>query len=239
MPESTLSIQELLSMLETAGALSTETDPQKLVTAILAKACSMTASQDGAVLLYDSERRGLFFATAVGSKSGELMEKWGEQSSQRVPLENSQAGQAFTSRTMLVRDSEAGEHKHFKGVDEQTHKRSRSLVSMPLTAGGKTIGVLQVLNKTVEEGQPASYNPRDCELLGHLATLAATAIYKARLLHKLTAQMGLYSNDVSEDLLVRFDSPATREHLTVLFADLRGLHNFARPKPTPRRQGRS
>src|ERR1017187_5267571 len=94
-----LSKEELISLLETAGDLASQADQEQLVEAILEKACGMTNSPDGAVLLHDAERSGLFFAAARGTKAGELLEKWGERSSQRIPItgEGSKAGQAFTS----------------------------------------------------------------------------------------------------------------------------------------------
>src|ERR1700739_2000740 len=91
-----LSREELQTLLEIAGNLATHTDQDELVRTILEHACAMTGSPDGSVLLYDPGHQGLFLAAAVGSKGPELMQKWGEQSSQRVPME-SNAGLAFTT----------------------------------------------------------------------------------------------------------------------------------------------
>ena len=79
-----LSREELQLLLQIAGELATQTDQDKLVHTILEKACAMTQSPDGSVLLYDPEHQGLYFAAAVGSKGPELMQKWGVQSNQRV-----------------------------------------------------------------------------------------------------------------------------------------------------------
>ena len=211
--------EELHSLLDLAGELAAETDQEKLVRTILQKACTMTGSPDGSVLLYDPVHQGLFFATAVGAKGPELMQKWGEQSSQRVPLD-SNAGQAFTSGEINYQ-SKKGEH--YKGVDQQTGKKSTSIMSVPLRIGGKSVGVLQVLNKPAKDDEAGAYDARDAALLQHLGRLAAAAINNAHLVRKLIAQMGLYSRDTAEDLVERLDKPATREHLSMLFADLRGF----------------
>ena len=173
-----LSKEELTSLLETAGDLASQVDQEQLVEAILEKACGMTNSPDGAVLLHDAERSGLFFAAARGSKAGELLEKWGERSSQRIPISGtgSKAGQAFRSGEIDCSLDVAADAGHFKGVDEQTGKRSNSIVSVPLRFSGKSIGVLQVLNKQSPEGDFADYDARDLVLLSHLGGLAATAI---------------------------------------------------------------
>ena len=211
--------EELLSLLDLAGELAAEIDQEKLVRTILQKACSMTGSPDGSVLLYDPVHQGLFFAAAVGAKGPELMQKWGEQSSQRVPLD-SNAGQAFTSGEINYQ-SKKGEH--YKGVDEQTGKRSTSIMSVPLRIGGKSVGVLQVLNKPAKPDTSEIYDDRDAALLQHLGRLAAAAINNAHVMRKLIAQMGLYSRDSAEDLVERLEKPATREHLAMLFADMRGF----------------
>ena len=211
--------EELHSLLDLAGELAAEIDQEKLVRTILQKACTMTGSPDGSVLLYDPVHQGLFFAAAVGAKGPELMQKWGEQSSQRVPLD-SNAGQAFTSGEINYQ-SKKGEH--YKGVDQQTGKKSTSIMSVPLRIGGKSVGVLQVLNKPAKDDEAGAYDARDTALLQHLGRLAAAAINNAHLVRKLIAQMGLYSRDTAEDLVERLDKPAVREHLTMLFADLRGF----------------
>lgn len=214
---------ELTALLDCASELVTETDPDKLVHVILAKACSMTQSPDGSVYLLDPVRNGLYFAAAVGSKGPELLHGWGEQSSQRIPLDDSNAGEAFTTGKIVYGGHIRSAAKHFKEVDSQTGKTSSSIVSVPLGVGGRNIGVLQVLNKVDAAGQKAAYQTVDCELLTHLGRFAAIALNNARVRRRLTAQMGLYSTDPAEDLLARLDHPAERETMTVMFADLRGF----------------
>lgn len=215
-----LSRDELLALLDLAGELATKNDQDSLVSTILEQACRMTQSPDGSVLLFDPEHRGLYFAAAVGVKAPVLMQKWGIQSSQRVPLE-SNAGRAFTSGE--INHEAAGVGSHYKGVDEQTGTQSRAIVSVPLRIGERRIGVLQVLNKRPAADGSAVYDARDRALLAHLARLAAAAINNTSMLRKLTAQMGLYSNKLAEDLVQRVDEPAQSEYVTVLFADLRGF----------------
>ena len=217
-----LSREELLALLKIAGELATHTDQDKLVHTILEQACRMTASPDGSILLYDADRQGLYFAAAVGSKGHDLIQKWGMQSSQRVPLE-SNAGKAFTSGEINQESRIREDQGHYKGVDQQTGKTTADIVSAPLRIGDRSIGVLQVLNKTAATGGATAYDAHDCALLTHLGRLAATAINNTSLVRKLTAQMGLYSRELAEDLVQRLDQPARRESLTLLFADLRGF----------------
>ena len=113
--------------------------------------------------------------------------------------------------------------EHYKGVDEQTGSKSRTIMSVPLHIDDKSIGVLQVLNKTDGSGATVAYSEHDSVLLLHLGRLAAAAINHARLVRKLTAQMGLYTRDASDDLVSRLDQPVQRESVSLLFADMRGF----------------
>jgi class 3 adenylate cyclase len=220
--DSELSREELQGLLEIAGELAMQSDQELLVQTILQRACAATGSPDGSVLLYDPVHQGLYFAAAFGAKGPELMQKWGEQSSQRVPME-SNAGRAFTARQINFESAAGADPEHYKGVDQQTGNRSNSIISVPLLIGEKSIGVLQVLNKTCAEGQPAAYDQHDATLLLRLGELAATALNHSQLVRKLTAQMGLYARDSADDLVQRLEKPAEREQLTVMFADLRGF----------------
>ncbi len=195
----------------------------------------MTHSPDGSVLLYDDERGGLFFAAACGVKGPELLDKWGEASNQRVPIQGSKAGEAFSSGEIVRTTDLAADAQHFKRVDEQTGKNSKSVLSVPLRIAGESIGVLQILNKTAADGGLLPYDAHDCALLTHFAGLAAAAIANARLLRKLTAHMGLYSRGGSKDLVERLNQPAARENLTLVFADMRGFTQLCQSQADPAR----
>lgn len=207
-----LSKEELLELLSLLEQVSAETDPQRLVQSILETACRMTGSPDGSVLLFDPERDGLFFAAARGDKADELMQAWGSHSNQRVPLAGSNAGRAFTTGRTISNE----ETQHFGEVDRQTGKTSLSLLSVPLRVRGRSIGVLQTLNKP-------GYTPRDHVVIEQLARQAAIAIDNTQLIAKLLAHMGLYSRQHATDLVERVNQAPQRERLTLMFADMRGF----------------
>jgi len=218
-----LSREELIALLDLAGELSTQIDQHKVVLAILEQACKATHSPDGSVLLYDPIRKGLFFAAARGPKGPELLQKFGERSNQRVPLEGSKAGQAFRSGEITVGSDVQTDVEHFKNVDDQIKNETVSLISAPLKIAGSTVGVLQLLNKADSTGQFCSYDRHDVALLAHLGRMAAAAINNVRLVRKLTAQSGLYGRDGVSQYLEVLDQPARPERMTFLFADMRGF----------------
>jgi adenylate cyclase len=223
-----LSSQDLMALLDCARQLAVETDHDRLIKSILEKTCAMTNSPDGSILLYDAERGGLFFAAATGNLAEDLLAKWGEASSQRVPLQNSKAGQAFTSGKVVIEQRLQQDDQHFKGVDEQTNAQSRSMVCIPLLVEGKSIGVIQILNK-----RDADYSPRDTALLEHFSIQAGAAIRTARLIRELIAHMGLYSREGTQQLVDRLNAPAQRERMTLLFADMRGFTQLCQSQGNP------
>jgi adenylate cyclase len=218
-----ISRDELIELLDLAGELSTQVDHHKVVLAILERACSFTNSPEGSVLLYDPIRKGLYFSAARGAKGAELLQKFGERSNQRIPLEGSKAGQAFRSGEITVSSSVQEDAEHFKSVDDQIGNVTRSVISAPLKITGSIVGVLQLLNKVNANGELCPYDGHDSAVLEHLGRIAAAAINNARLVQKLTAQTGLYARGGVSQYLEIIDQPARPERLTALFADMRGF----------------
>ena len=146
-----LSRVELLSLLEIAGELAGQIDGDRLVNTILDRACGKTHSPDGSGLLYDEERRGLFFAAACGAKGPELLDQWGEGSNLN-----------FAGR-------EAVRSRNSDGLTPATHEDSRFLYSshdrrllphiMLDTTGGVTrsSGAGNIRMATKPESTPVEY----------------------------------------------------------------------------------
>jgi adenylate cyclase len=230
-----ISREELSALLDLAGEVSTQVDHQKVVAAILERGCSFTNSPEGSVLLYDPIRKGLFFAAARGPKGHELLQKFGERSNQRIPLEGSKAGQAFRSGEITVSSNAQDDTEHFKNVDDQIQNVTVSVISAPLKIAGSTVGVLQLVNKMDASGQFCSYDQHDFALLEHLGRIAAAAINTVRLVQKLAAQSGLYARNGVSQYLEAIDQAAHPERLTALFADMRGFTQLCQTQSEPAR----
>jgi class 3 adenylate cyclase len=223
MAESVLDEKELLELANVGQRLASEIDLRKLLAEILDAACRLTDSPDGAVILYDPARAGLYFAAATGASAHEVLERWGESSEHRVPLE-SKAGAVFSSGRALVDQDLASDQEHFKGVDEQTRHKTASMVCVPLefadqaSGAARRIGVIQILNK-----RQGLYTHHDEVLLGRFAGYAALAIRNASLFRDLLGHMGLYSAGDPYHWLERLNQPPQPASLTILFADMRGF----------------
>jgi len=231
--------EDLLALVDVTRDLASEVHLPRLLHRILEKSTRLTDSPDGSVILHDESGNSLYFADAVGASAQFLIEQWGKASEQRVPLVGSKAGQVFTSGVSEIVDAVPEDPNHFKGVDEDTHRQTSSMVCVPLVAVSKrsgaarTLGVIQILNK-----RSGNYTERDKILLERFADQAAVALDNAHLVADLFAHMGLYTTEEGVDPVRTYadirSKPAWHETLSVLFADMRGFTQFcqviARPE---------
>ena len=125
----TISREDLLALIETGTRLGSEVDQNRLAQTILERACAMTDSKKDPSMSLTPQRGGLFFeVSATGEQTASLLDRWGEYSSQRVPLKGSKAGHVFTTGQTIVDQSLEQDSEHFKGVDEKecdAKRRSR------------------------------------------------------------------------------------------------------------------
>jgi class 3 adenylate cyclase/putative methionine-R-sulfoxide reductase with GAF domain len=209
---------DYVALIESGKQLTSEIDIDDLLQQILKTAGQLTDSPDGSILLYDEERLGLYFAAAIGESGSMLLKNWGESSNQRVPIQGSKAGVVFSTGEPLVVDSLEADPEHYKGVDQQTHRKTNSMICVPLTFASETMGVIQILNK-----RTGNYAQRDRMLLENFSGQASVALRNARLFKDVLAHMGLYTSRDATDLVNQLRKPAHQETLTVMFADMRGF----------------
>ncbi len=144
---------DLDSVLRSAMTAATE--------AIDAQACS--------ILLQDAGSSRLTFHLVEGPQARPLAKA-------SVPIDdNSIAGWvAHHQEALLIPD--AYEDPRFnRDYDRRTGFRTRSIISAPLVAKGRPVGVIQVLNR--RDGR--SFDERDLELARAVASLVAVAIHNA------------------------------------------------------------
>lgn len=223
-----LTREDLAALVESGRELSAQIDLASLLGSILETACGLTDSPDSAAILHDKGRDALYFAGATGANAPKLMEAFGRDAPQRVPM-SSKAGEVFLSGKPLIQGDLAGDVGHYKGADRQTGHTTQSMLCVPLRVDGRTVGVVQLLNK--RSGQ---YSERDLELLEGFASQAAIAIRNAQLFEDLLAHMGLVSRALTTSpfaLMDELDQPPREEDLTVLFADMRSFTQLSQLLP--------
>ncbi|MBI2848863.1 MAG: GAF domain-containing protein [Chloroflexi bacterium] len=130
--------------------------------ALGAEACS--------VLLVDEEKKELYFEVAKG-EAGKVLEQV------RMGMDQGIAGWIATHGRSLVVNDVTQYPQFYKKIDDSVGFVTRSILGVPLFARGRTIGVIEVLNKK----DLADFTQEDLELLTALSADVAIAIDNARL----------------------------------------------------------
>ena len=164
---------EMAFLNKVARTLGSSLNLDKVLTNIMEQVEVMLAVEAGSLLLTDHSTGELVFQIALGDKADEVKPF-------RVPKGQGIAGQVAQSRKPLIVNDVGGDDRHFKDLDEKTHFVTRNILCVPLILHNQAIGVLQVLNKKVDE-----FTQNDSDLLGSIASYAAIAIENARLYESL------------------------------------------------------
>jgi signal transduction histidine kinase len=160
---------ELALISQATHAVSSTLNLETVLQTIMSQAIQVLQVEAGSVLLLEESSGDLMFAAAAGP-SGERLQ------GTRVPIATSIAGQAVREgRSLMVTDAQH-HNRLYRAVDDLSGLTTQSLLAVPLQAHGRTIGVLEAMNKLDGE-----FSPADLALLEALAGPAATAIENARL----------------------------------------------------------
>lgn len=183
-------------LLEIMGAIS----EQNLDTLLL------TITRGSSTVL-DADRSTLFVVDRVKKQIWSKVAQGAGMAEIRIPIGAGIAGQvALTGEIINIPDAYA-DPRFNREVDKKTGYRTRSILCMPMKdAGGKIIGVFQILNKV-----SGAFTAADEQLLGAFASQAAVAVKNAMLNDEIRKRM-----EVSETLLKVMKSVASELHIDEL-----------------------
>jgi diguanylate cyclase (GGDEF)-like protein len=209
----------LTDIVKTANSIL---EPRKVIELIMAKVQQLIPSEAWSMLMVDEERRELTFELALGEKAKDV-------SSFRVRIGEGIAGWvAETGKPTIVND--VSRDPRFSGkFDVKTQFRTRSILCAPLISRGRTIGVVEIINRL-----GGRFTQADLEMLLTLVEPCAIAIENAVLFQK-TEQL-----TITDDLTRLFNSrylnvyigreiKRCRRHgipLSVIFLDLDGFKHI-------------
>lgn len=155
-------------LLEIAQRSASANSQDVLQTLVLA-AAELTGSQFASILLPDSEGGTLSFAASLPAHSKAL-------EGVAVPVESSIAGWVLRhGQAMFVHNAQE-EARIYREIEQQLGMFTLNLAAAPLMFDGKTLGVLETLNKL-----DGNYQHEDLQILEVLAAYAAVHIHNQRL----------------------------------------------------------
>ena len=230
---SQLTQADLMALVESSRELFSQIEREDLIQRILSKAGVLTDSLDSSIILYNEQRKSLYFAGATGDNATFLLETFGRASMEQVGLE-SLAGEVFESGTSQIINDVTQDSRHNKVIDNILKKYTQSMVCVPLQAGGERFGVMQLLNK-----RTGSYTERDKIILENFAEQAAMAIRNVRMVEDLVRYMGLYESFDDKtgtvELIKELNRPVHSEKMTIMFVDMRGFARLCQELKNPER----
>ncbi|HUT24707.1 MAG TPA: GAF domain-containing sensor histidine kinase [Sumerlaeia bacterium] len=153
--------------------MSEVTDLKRLLTLIMEESAKVMDSEASSCMLYDEATDELYFEVALGEKGDEVK-------SVRLKRGQGFGGICLAEGKALVVNDVKSDARHDKRADEKSQLVTRNLIAIPMNFQGKTIGVLEVLNK--RNGR--SYDGDDAKIMQVLADEAAIALTNARLVEE-------------------------------------------------------
>jgi diguanylate cyclase (GGDEF)-like protein len=119
-------------------------------------------------LLVDGDRDELVFAVVVGMAAENLVGK-------RIPIDEGVAGWVVRHGKPAIIETAAADPRFSPRIDALSGFKTESVIAVPLLAGGKVFGVIELLNRL--DGR--SFSAFDMRVLSTIADFAAIAIEKA------------------------------------------------------------
>jgi putative nucleotidyltransferase with HDIG domain len=155
-------------LLEMGVELASTLDLASVLSLALSKAEELCNAESSSIWELDDERGELFFRVVRGRAAGEIQ-------SLRVPLGRGIVGSvALSARAEIV--NEVAQDPRWGG-DRDAQFTTRNILTVPLIARGKVIGVLQLLNRRGGEG----FDADDLRRMQLFAGILAAAVANARL----------------------------------------------------------
>jgi len=173
---------------EISSWVSSVQDLDKLLELIIESASRVVQAKAASLLLVEPKSNTLYFQVATGEKKDQVKDY-------RVKMGQGIAGHvALTGEPLLIPDVR-NDPRWFKEISESIRFETQSIACVPLTLDGKTIGVVQIIDK--EDGRPLQ--EADMHLLDEFASLAALAVGHAQSIQKVKRE----NLDLKQELKVR------------------------------------
>jgi len=206
----------LTDIVKTANSIL---EPRKVIELIMAKIQQLIPSEAWSMLMVDEDKQELTFELALGEKAKDV-------SSFRVKIGEGVAGWvAQTGKPTIVNDT-ARDPRFARRFDTKTQFQTRSILCAPLISRGRTIGVVEIINRL-----GGRFTEADLEVLLTLVDPCAIAIENAILFQKaeqltITDDLTKLFNSRYLNLYIGREIKRCKRHgipISVIFLDLDGF----------------
>jgi HD-GYP domain-containing protein (c-di-GMP phosphodiesterase class II) len=173
MPRETDQLDRLRTLTDISALINSTLDSREIRKRAIEAATLLMHAETGSLLLVDAERGELFFEVALGEQGQKLKEI-------RLRIGEGIAGWVAQHGEPLIIHDVQNDRRFYRGADEKSDFRTRTMLCVPVKSRDTVIGVLQAINK--KDGR---FDDDDQETLAALANQVAVAIENARLYEEL------------------------------------------------------
>jgi diguanylate cyclase (GGDEF)-like protein len=175
----------LTDIVKTANSIL---EPRKVIETIMTRVQQLIPSEAWSMLMVDEEKQELTFELALGEKGKDV-------SGFRVKIGEGIAGWVAQTGKPTIVNNAAKDPRFARRFDTETQFRTRSILCAPLISRGRTIGVVQVINR-----RGGRFTQTDLDMLMTMVEPCAIAIENA-ILFQRTEQL-----TITDDLTKLFNS---------------------------------
>jgi diguanylate cyclase (GGDEF)-like protein len=209
----------LMDVVKTANSIL---EPRKVIELVMEKIRHLIPSEAWSLLMVDEDKQELVFEAALGAKGRDV-------SSFRLKIGEGVAGWVAQSGKPAIVNDVARDPRFTREVDSRTQFETHSILCAPLVSRGRTIGVLEILNKL-----GGRFTRADLALVLTLVEPCAIAIENAVLFQRteqltITDDLTRLFNSRYLNLYLGREIKRCKRHgipLSVIFLDLDGFKNI-------------
>ena len=191
--------QRLALLSQLSQILNSTLDHKEIRRRAMEAATRLMKAEAGSLLLMSEEKDQLYFEVALGDREEDMKMIF-------LNLGEGIAGWVAQHGKSLIVNSPERDRRFFKGVDERTAFKTRSIICVPVKVKEKIVGVLEAVNK--QDG--GKFDKEDLSLLTSLADQVAVALDNSRLYQELE-EMFFQTADSLADAIEKRD-PYTGGH---------------------------
>ncbi|MHB8843269.1 MAG: PP2C family protein-serine/threonine phosphatase [Nitrospirota bacterium] len=164
-------IERLRTLIEVNEMISSSLEIDRILENVMTISKKVMNADASSLMRVDEKTNELIYQVAQGTV--------GEQLKKEVRLKMGQgiAGTVAQEGTPLLLEDAYTHPKFFRGNDDATGYRTKSMITVPLKVGNRVTGVAQVINRL--DGKP--FDKDDLELFLALSSMAAIALENARM----------------------------------------------------------
>ncbi len=196
-------VRELSALHEVSKAIASEFHLQPMLERVMELAKDVMQAEASSLMLLDPETDELVFSVAQGEAGSDLKAR-------RLPKGVGIAGWvAEYGEPLLIEDAYADDRFN-PAFDKKTGFRTRSILTAPLKAKGRILGIVQVINPRHKN----AFDNKDMELFQYFADSAAVAVDNAQLYEKSVQSERLQADletasAIQHEILPRHVPPVT------------------------------